>query len=206
MDLDLTNTLITAASTIIVAFLSFLTGRKDVASISRREVREYQISNVLGPMDLLLTFTEEKTPEEFLSALLKIVEQSYKYIPVIIQNEIIKLKRSEKLDNLSFSHLRTVVASYYNWNKRAMGYPYDRKMIHSKFTPNTDRNNLIVGTIQAIVWLVSFISFMIAAVYGFSIWIGDPIKMPPWLFESVSYICSINIAFALIALHERMKK
>lgn len=203
MDIDLTNTLITAVSTVIVAFLSFLTGKKDVSSISRREVREYQVSNVLEPMDLLLTFSVEKSPNELLSALLVIVEKNYKYIPVIIQNELIVLKQSKSINNASFSHLRTIVASYYNWNKRTMGYPYDRTKIHTKYTPNTERNNFIWNTFQSIIWLIGFASFMIAALFVFSIVIDDPITLPGWLLNGVMYVCSINIAFWIIAFQER---
>ena len=137
MNIDLTTTIISSVSSIVVGFLALLAGRNDAGIVSRKELRKLQISNLLGPMDMLLSFSNCENPAELLRAITNISEANYDLMPETIKNAICVLRSKEALTWSDFDYLAEIVASLYNWTKKHIGYPYDPQKIVRKYRPAT---------------------------------------------------------------------
>lgn len=199
MDIDLTNTIITSASSIVVGFLALLAGRKDAGTISRRELRKLQVANILGPLDRLLFFTDQKDPSTLLCAVVEIVETNYDLVPTRILEETLYLKRKKNLTLESFSTLATVNASFYNWTKRALGYPYEATKINRFYVPHGERNSRILIGSAILFAVIYIISILLVILIVFSETLNRDVSIPNWLAQIAFYIFIFGLFFTNIS-------
>lgn len=135
MNIDLTTTVISSVSSIVVGLLALFAGRNDASAVSIKELRKAQVSNLLGPIDMRLSFSGCETPVELLKSITEIVEKNYDLTPEIIKNAICDLSSKKHLSRSDFDYLAEIVASLYNWTKKQIGYPYAPQKIVKKYRP-----------------------------------------------------------------------
>lgn len=205
MDIDLTTTLITSISSVIVGYLALLAGRNDAGTISKKEIRNSQVYNVLGPMDLLLSFPDERSPEKLFKSLREIVDNHYNLVPAPILKEIKLLGQSKELTFSSFTELSVIVSSYFNWTNRAIGYPYDSSKINRKFTPNTERNtkiHMITTVAFGLAYIMALCFFLVCLLVTLS---DKSINVPSWLIQTVFIILAVGTIWSSSASRSQGK-
>lgn len=140
------------------AFCGWLTSRG--RRTERNNIRTNQLSCFYEPLDYLLSFKQDNSPKQVLGEICELLEKQYRHATPDIQNQITKLVMKDALVNDDFSELRKMTASTYNWLRRSLGYPYDKKKIIYDYLPRS------VGTLYSLIDYISWIAYIVSLILG----------------------------------------
>lgn len=192
MNIDLTSTIITSISSVIVGYFSHLAGQRHAGALSRKEIREAQLSKVFEPIDKLLFYSQNDDPKSTLNELVDIVSGSYRLVPQIIHDEVAALISCEHLEMSSFDKLHIIEASYYNWTKRSLGYPYDPTAICREYCPEARKHVMAQEILNAAFVLIYLFDILFLGVVLLMAFSGYTMNVPQWAFDASVYIAVLG--------------
>jgi hypothetical protein len=162
------------------AFCGWLTSRG--RRTERNKIRINQLSCFYEPLDHLLSFKQGNSPQHILGEITELMEKQYRHATPDIQNEIMKLVRKDDLVNNDFSELQKMTSSIYNWLRRSLGYPYDKKKIIYDYLPRS------VGTLYSLIDYISWIAYIVSLILGLGA-IGFAFTLiPAMVYETLTNI------------------
>lgn len=183
----------------VSAFCGWLTSRG--RRTERNKIRINQLSCFYEPLDHLLSFKQDNSPQQILGEITELMENQYRHATPDVQNEIMKLVRKDDLVNNDFSELQKMTSSIYNWLRRSLGYPYDKKKIIYDYLPRS------VGTLYSLIDYISWIAYVVSLILGLGA-IGFAFTLiPAKVYETLSNILLLLILtlgiylFAWMAIH-----
>ena len=197
------SALITGAFTLVVGFIGLFAGRRDAKSLSVRAIREMQLTNVWEPIEVLFEMNPAFETSDVIQAISTLVAQNHKLLPREILTEINRLRFLNELTQKDFNRLRVMNSSYYNWTKKALGYPYNRDKIKTFYTPNSgmkifwivarDVTFLSAFAISAVALVASAASYFKSGAFSF----------PEWMLSICAYIFAIGASWVLMRATQR---
>jgi hypothetical protein len=128
----------TAVASIITGWIGQNIGKKEINTPQIKEIRELQLKNLYVPLEKCLNYKKVENQDDILSEVETILLQNLELVPHEIMDCFQAVKKSKEKD---LSELKNAVSSFYNWNKKYLGYPYSKAKIIPKFTPYFARNN-----------------------------------------------------------------
>lgn len=146
-----------------------------------------QLFSIFEPLQILFEKHEQNVTDEFLKEVEKIIYENYSLLPLILLNEY-KHVKSEK--DTSIVKLGEIVASYYNFTKRMLSYPYDWKAV--KDICLDQREQMFIksqrrkGAAVAAIFLLIYIPFVI--------WLNNTKEIPFFM----STIMIVFVVFYII--------
>lgn len=168
MDPAIVNTLITSSASIVVAALGLMAGKRDIAKMSNRKIYELQLNSLFAPMDKLLELPLRMNPQDILDELLTLIKENYTIVPPIILYEIQRLSLLETISNTSFEKLKEMTASYFNWLRKYLHYPYDREKIIKNCSPVGNKWNRIYRFFESVFFmlLIGYLVVVVASIFA----------------------------------------
>lgn len=135
--------LIAAISTVIVGLMSLYASQKDTGTPSQKEIYKSALTNVWEPLDRILSYQSITATANIVHKIETIISDNYLMIPPEFIKEFGILKQKDNIQESDFTKLRIITASYFNWMRKHLGYPSDRKKIKIEFTPRSRRDILL---------------------------------------------------------------
>lgn len=200
---EIYSALITGVFTLAVGCLGVYAGRRDAKSISIRQIRKEQLDNVWEPIEVLLSLNLFFDPEKAMQTIVQIVSENHKLIPREELLEIDHLRLQNHLKRESFDRLKIINSSYYNWAKKALGYPYAKNTIQIAYTPNSKRAIALMVVWHTLAFLVILFAAFILLAYIASFF-EEPIgTFPDWAVEVSVYVLILFGGWFYLGAHKR---
>ena len=128
MDASIVSALISAGASIAMFFAGTLSGKSSVLGKYREEIYKVQIHSIFEP---LMKSADGDTFH--IDEIEAVVTNNYSLVPQAIFKEYQTLKLQDEPD---FANFKAMLVSYYNWTKKQIGYPYDKRSISSIYFPS----------------------------------------------------------------------
>lgn len=143
MDQDIISTLITAVASVFVGFLGIIAGRKSQAekAISEKTLLRALLFDIFTPLDR--AFQNAASPNEILVLMERILNDCYVEFPPFLLFELSRLKQKPDLENKDFIPVREFVATNFEWLRKRLGYPYNKRRIVKKWSPKYERTVIV---------------------------------------------------------------
>lgn len=172
----------------------------------RKQLRQEQLGCFYEPFDYLLSFKPSVSPEDTLADIVCLMAEHYRHATPGIQQEITRLLQKETLNAEDFSDLRKMVSSVYNWLRRSLNYPYDKKQINYKHLPQT------VSTLYSLIDYISWLAYVISLLMGLAA-VGFVCSLIPMkIYKAIGTVLVIALfgfmayLFGWMAFHAPKKK
>lgn len=193
MNPDIVNALITSGGGIIVCLIGIFVGKKGENGSKR--IKEMQLEKAFSPLDKLFFFPN--SIEERIDEALKVMNEHYSLVPAVLWKEmkVIQKQQANTEYQPDLKRFRAICATYYEWTRKSLGYPYNKERIVWKFTPGYEksRNRItILAIIYSVVWFVTF--FILVAINAGKL-------NPPSI---VTQIITYNTVFGVCILSMRL--
>lgn len=199
MDSSVLSAIITGAFTAFCTFVGHVVGQRNAATLSKKQIRERQLTNVLAPMDKLLSFSPCDDASDVLIRFGCIIEENYRDTPSAIIEEY---KRLRRIRNVTFGQLQTLivmVSSFYNWTKKALGYSFDSRKIRQEYTPISRRTFLFSVIVNGLAFFIYLIATAFLFLYGARFVQGNAPTVPSLLIESCIVIFTCGTVYSLFS-------
>lgn len=187
MNLEIMKAVIAAAASVITCVLGLTVGKSNGGrKESSKDLAQEQLNKIFMPLDIVLT--SNSTPENKLIEVGKIVSNEYVLVPPELLKEWNTLSCKKTITDADLAFLKKWIGTRFEWARKVLGYPYDKKRIDKKLTPVYLRNSEIIATLEMVYifsWAMSlFVVFV--TITG-----AATEKIPSWLL----LLCFTN-AFA----------
>lgn len=154
MDVQITTTLITAATSIFTYFA----GKASGTASNRKAHAASELSNLYAPLETILQKAELKGVDATFKDVSDILEKNSVLVHPVVLDEFRRISELKEVELKDLEELRIIVSSFFNWYRKALGYPYKANDISKKYTPTYTRNAKIYDGICGMVWIIWLIS------------------------------------------------
>ena len=203
MDPSIINTIITAFVSILTCLIGLHAGRKDSGSPSMKKVSEQQLEQLFLPMERLLSLGCQQDAKGLMSNLFQIIYSNLLFVPPVLLAEFRRISAIEDPMDSDFSKLREIVSSFYNWTRKALGYPYDKAAIKRRFIPTYERNAAISQVfllLFLLLWASSLMPTFMAVVSK------DVGRIPSWLTQFFILIAFIGTPIVITFISQSKRR
>ena len=191
MNTTIIAAMIPAIVTIFVTIINIIANKTGLFYPYKKEFLEQQISELLAPMDKIMTFYTAGDWEKIRIEFKSLIEDKYILAPSLIVSTFHPLLLQDKITNEQFMELKSIVSSIYNWTRKAAGYTYDDSKIRRKFS-NNKRDVHIESCLILFILAIFYLCLIVAA--AFFIKIHDSIQSLYLYLDWIVFYSSIGIA------------
>lgn len=171
IDFSFDNQIITALIAAATSLITYIFGKASAMRNRDYSVFQLELSQCYAPMSALLSLRRGgETSAYILEKLAQIVHDAYPYIHPNVLAEYKSLASNST--NANLEHFATIVNSYFNWYRKALGLPCDESSIVDRYYPTYERNRKIYNAILLgidYIWITSGVF----TVFNFYLFISD---------------------------------
>ena len=197
MDATIITAIINSIAGLAIGALGLRAGVARTQGSQAHEIRQKQLDELLTPLQKFLFYDPELESTDSITKIRTLTENCFEIIPPLLLTALEPFLANDTLPNASAKQLKPIVSSFYNWTRRSLGYPYNRRMIKANAVPHTERNSLIEAI--AYLALLCIWLFCAAALAAFNKDEALKASYPPIIVSSVSTLFSVGTAWSLIS-------
>lgn len=196
IDQSTLSAIITAVTSIITCLIGVSAGKRTADNPSARGIKERQLTELYVPMTRVLRRLSQQNTKECIDEMISIVDAAGAIVPPQISQAVESLSDGGVPAEADIAHTKRLVASYYNWTRRSLGYPYDPKQIKNSLTPVYERNTYI----RLYVELTFFLIWLFSTMMTFDILFSDRVlsRIPATIFACLSFAGVIRVTLPLL--------
>lgn len=192
LDPQVLSAFVVGVFSVLTTFFTWLVNRGRRSET--RNLRIDQLHNFYEPMDYPLNFKPVDSPVQTLSDAACLVAEQYRYTTPDIQLELRRLLKADNLTDNDLEELRSMVSSVYNWLRRSLGYPYDKKLINYDYLPKS------IGTFYSLLDYIAWIAYVISLVLGLAA-IGFVCALVPIrIYKTIAIVLGICVLSYILYL------
>ena len=143
MDSDVVSAAITAITSVITCLIGVRAGERNSYSPPMKKIWNKQLNDLYTPMVSALDFEKTLPPTALVVRLQEISKEQYSLVPPLLSDELHRLHALGEATHDDLSDLVTMIHSFYNWTRRAVGHPFSKSKIKAEYTPTFERNGYI---------------------------------------------------------------
>lgn len=191
--------IINGAFLIIGGFIGHLSAIRNARNSTSKQIYAEQLTCLWEPLEKMFLFEAHTDLHEMRRKIAALIRDNYKLVPKDYLAEFSKLSRRKVLSANDFEKLRIISASYYNWTKRNLGYPYEPKKILLEYNPDSRRKILATVIAYGIYLLLMAFACIILCLHIGRLYYSAPYQVPGWLVTVCSYIALISLAWSIFS-------
>lgn len=160
---EIISALISSFGAVVCCLIGIKIGKENSLKGMSKEVLQQQLDMVYSPIIRSWYQNPIQEIEERLAFIQKIFLDNFDLVMPSLFGQMMDLKCSHDISEKDFASFERAIKSNYNWNKKLLGYPYEKSSISSEYLPTYEKYQKFIATISAIATTIGLISLLITA-------------------------------------------
>lgn len=160
---EIISSLISGFSAVVSCLIGIKIGKENSLKGMSKEVLQQQLDMVYSPIIRSWYQNPDQEVSDRLAFIQKIFFENFDLIMPSLYQQMMDLKSSEGISENAFTDFERAIESNYNWNKKLLGYPYEKSSISSEYLPTYEKYQKFIATISTIATIIGLISLLITA-------------------------------------------
>lgn len=157
------SALIAAISAIVCCYIGIKLERTNNLKGLNIDVLRMQLDSVYSPIVKYLIQNKDDNFENTRFFIEKVFIENYDLVIPSLLEQLEILKSIDSTGDPKFAYFQRIIKSNYNWNKKLLGFPYDKAQIHKDDLPPNSKYEIIVSVIYGVCLSFGCISIFVAA-------------------------------------------
>lgn len=204
---EIISALIVGFSTVLSCLLGIKIGKENSLKGMSKEVLQQQLDMVYSPIVQSWYQNPIQDTEDRLAFIQKIFLENFDLIVPSLFQQMMVLKCSQDISEKDFANFERVINSNYNWNKKLLGYPYEKSAILSTDLPTYGKYQGFIDVICAIAPSIGLVSLIVTTtpLYNQTFYASIKDSSYPYYFV-ISFFFLMYLATKLMKIYRSKQK
>lgn len=160
---EIIGALISSFGAVVCCLLGIKIGKENSLKGMSKEVLQQQLDMVYSPIVRSWYQNPHQEIKDRLAFIQKIFLENFDLIMPSLFQQLMDLKSCKDISEEDFAAFEQAINSNYNWNKKLLGYPYEKSAISGEYLPTYEKYQRFIATITAIASTIGLISLFLTA-------------------------------------------